>query len=420
MEALLAARDALKEIVGGDTLFTTAIKKTFPSHPLSIEDESFGRTVLSCTLHHYLLLNRLIDDSKLNLNADQRFLLLVVLGNQLFLKRRLDETDVATAMDELVNTGLAKAQLDALLGGLGQDGKIIPGEIDVNSVEYLSYKYNTPQWLIHMWQKHFGRPVTTKILSANCKAIIQGCRVNTLISKQETILQDPDFIEGPIPDTVIYRGRTPLKKKPQYLDCSIFQQRMNVKKIVDTLPINDNSTCLIYEERPNAFYIEMAVRTNNQVFLSIAANSMERRLDIRRAARDYHIAHLDVFESTPSMLITFVSKPVDCVICLPECSKFDLIRSLPDFFIHFHQASLDGLIAKEKTALEECAKYVNANGVILYSVNTINNKEGHQVVVDFLSRHPEFVLERERQFLPFEEFNVSSYAALLRKPVIKE
>jgi len=422
MEALLAARDALREIVQNDTLFTTAIKKTFSTHPLSAEDESFARTALSSTLHHFLLLNRLVDDAELSLSIDQRCLLLVVLGNEIFLKRRLDDIALKAAKKELIlaDNNLTEERLEVFLSSAIKDGKIIPSEIDENSVEYLSFKYNTPQWLIHMWQKHFGRPVTTKILAANARPLIQACRVNTLLTTREKVLEDPDFIEGPIENTIIYRGRTPLKKKQQYLDCSLFQQRLGVKKVIDSLPMPPNGSCLIYEERPNAFYIEMAVHTNNEIFLSVAANSMERRLDIRKAARDYHIAHIEVFESTPELLITHVSAPVDCVICLPECSKFDLIRSLPDFFIHFHQASLDTLITKQKLAIQECSRFVMDGGALLYSVNTINNKEGHFVVIDFLSHHPEFVLDNERQFLPFEEYNVSSYAALLRKSTVKK
>jgi len=419
MEAYIAARLALKEIIVNDVLFSTALKKALTECPLPPEGESFMRAAVSCELHHHLLLSRLVTDSGLAFSADDRFLVLLVLANHIFLKRRPSTESLNFLVQEICVPGAAvdEVALRAFFAPLGDAATVMPKNITPDSEVYLSLKFNTPEWLIRMWKKHYGQPVTLKILSANTRPVIPACRVNTLETTREEILKDPDFVAGPIDDTVVYRGQGPLKKKSQYAECKVFQQRFGVTHIIDSLHFEPRQSVLIYEERPNAVYIEIAVCGHNEVLLNVAANSMERRLDIRKAARDYNIQNIEVFESTPSLLITHVSQPVDAVIYIADCSKFDLIRSLPDFFIHFRQSNLDNLIAKQNAGIEECAKLVAPGGRLCYAVNTINNKESHQLVADFLARHPDYTLENERQYLPFDQFNMALYFAVLRKAV---
>lgn len=419
MDAYIAARLALKEIIANDVLFSTALKKALTEYPLPPEDESFMRALVSCELHHHLLLSRLVSDSNLPFSADDRFMVLLVLSNILFLKRR----PVAESMDFLVHevcpagSPIEESALRGFVSSLGDAAMVMPKSIPEDSETYLSLKYNTPEWLIRMWKKHYGQPVTLKILSANTRPVVPACRVNTLVTTRDEILKDSDFVAGPIEDTVVYRGQSPLKKKRQYLECQVFQQRFGVTHIIDSLHFEARQNVLIYEERPNAVYIEIAVCGKNEVVLNVAANSMERRLDIRKAARDYNIQNIEVFESTPNLLVTHVSTPMDCVIYIADCSKFDLIRSLPDFFIHFRQSNLDALIAKQNASIEECAQLVAPGGRLCYAVNTINNKESHQLMNDFLARHPDYTLENERQYLPFDQFNMALYFAVLRKAV---
>jgi 16S rRNA (cytosine967-C5)-methyltransferase len=100
---------------------------------------------------------------------------------------------------------------------------------------------------------------------------------------------------------------------------------------------------------------------------------------------------------------------------IPNCSKFDLIRSLPDFFIHFKQSELDDYIKEQTAAMEESSRFVVEGGLLVYGVNTINHKEGTYLVQEFIRKHPEFKLILEKQYLPFDEFNTALYVAALRK-----
>ena len=95
--------------------------------------------------------------------------------------------------------------------------------------------------------------------------------------------------------------------------------------------------------------------------------------------------------------------------------KFFLLRNTPDYFIHFDQNSLDGLIKDQQTAIEECSKFIEDGGYLVYYVATISEKESHGIIEKFLNEHSNFSLVSEKRIFPFSEYDSSGYYAILRK-----
>ena len=92
-----------------------------------------------------------------------------------------------------------------------------------------------------------------------------------------------------------------------------------------------------------------------------------------------------------------------------------MLRNTPDYFIHFEQSSLDGLIQEQTKALEDCSAFVEDDGYLVYTVPTISEKETHGIVNKFLENHPEFVFVCDKQIFPFTEYDSTMYYAVLRK-----
>ena len=78
--------------------------------------------------------------------------------------------------------------MEILLDFIKSTNEIIPNELDKTSPEYLSLRFNTPAWVIKMWQKQYGKGVVFKLLRTNYRQSIPSIRVNEqLTSKQEMI-----------------------------------------------------------------------------------------------------------------------------------------------------------------------------------------------------------------------------------------
>lgn len=79
----------------------------------------------------------------------------------------------------------------------------------------------------------------------------------------------------------------------------------------------------------------------------------------------------------------------DRVLCDVPCSGLGILGKKPD--IRYKQLDdLQSLYTLQYKILENAAKYLNKNGVLVYSTCTINPNENTAVVAKFLREHPDF------------------------------
>ena len=79
----------------------------------------------------------------------------------------------------------------------------------------------------------------------------------------------------------------------------------------------------------------------------------------------------------------------DRVLCDVPCSGLGILGKKPD--IRYKQLdNLQSLCTLQYKILENAAKYLNKNGVLVYSTCTINPNENTAVVAKFLREHPDF------------------------------
>ena len=416
IEVQLAQTTLLKILYEGQT-FTDSLSHTLQSVELSGPQLATVRSLTSCTLHHYRALHHHVERSFPSLTIEQKLMVMIVVGNTIFIKRIHEQTIFTYLTDYLSHLQMDTTRIQTFIEGSKAGQPLIDPSIKINSPEYLELKYNTPIWLINMWIKHFGFSVAFKILIANTKPVVQACRVNTFkTTVEEIVRQSRDFLAGPIENTVLYDGTSPLKKQAAFKDHLIFTQRFAVTEVMNQINFdNVHGQILLVETRPQALYLEIPMVTNGRLTLNVATNSIERKRAMQKALVEFSIPNVHIFESPPQQLIAHVSQQQDMVIVAPQCSKFDLIRSLPDFFVHFRQDDLDVLIREQMDTLVASSAFVDAGGLLFYGINTLNHKEGPWLIKQFLIDYPDFQLIYEKQFFPHEKWNTALYVAALRK-----
>ncbi len=406
----------LHKIIHEKVQFSDALKLGLLNASKSIS-QGLIRSLTSCELHHHRLLVHLCDRFISELPVEDRYVVQTAIGNNVFVKRIPHEATILFLKAFLGEKKIAQDRIDSVINLAAPGRNLIDPSIKENSVTYLGIKYNTPDWLVQMWIKHFGFPLTLKILSTNNKPVLQACRVNTIkISTEKLIERYPELIATPVEDTVIYQGKEPLKNHPAYAKNLIFQQRLAVTDIVKQFSFdNVKGEMLLVETRPQALYLELPIYTEQQIKINIVTNSVERKLAMQKSLQAFELQNVSLYESEPKGLITHLSKPQDVVMVVPQCSKFDLIRSLPDFFFQFQQEELDLLIQNQHAAIHEASQFVEEGGLLFYGVNTLNHKEGKYLIADFLSTHSAFKLIQEFQYFPFDKLNTALYVAAMRK-----
>lgn len=416
MIELNVVSDVLGKIIDEGLPFSDALKQSLQG-PNGAISQGMVRSLTSCELHHHRLLEHVVNRYVPMLTKKEKYMVQAALGNNVFLKRLPNDTTVNFLKAFFQEKGIDETITTPLLTLAFPGKNLMDSALVENSVEYLGIKFNTPDWLVLMWIKHFGLSITLKILATNNKPVLQACRVNTLVTTTDELLSKySDLSATPIEDTVVYQGKEPLKNHPAYNQNFIFQQRLAITDIMKQFSFdNVKGEILVVEQRPQALYLELPIYTENKIRINLVTNSIERKLAMQKSIQAFRLSNVATIESEPKGLITHLSKKQDVVLVVPQCSKFDLIRSLPDFFIHFKQGDLDKIIHDQMDAIVESSAFVEEGGLLFYGINTMNHKEGKYLIADFIKQNPQFKVIQEFQYFPFDQFNTALYVAAMRK-----
>ena len=411
MEAFEIAKQTLQKIVTEEVPFALAIRGSFKKNDVDLKQRGDITALLGCELRHHYLLDNLIERFCNNAIFEDTIYLRFLVANKLFLKRFDND-----ALYALACQGVSKEEVDNLLLFISSTNEIIPSEFDKTSPEYLSMRFNTPAWVIKMWQKQFGKGLVFKILKVNYRSSIPTVRVNNLnCSSQEILDKYPDFVASPVEDILIYNGRGTPKNLDEFRNDKIFFMKMATKYVLDRLEIEPLKGIAIYSDVPNNIYLDLIARFGPQLSADIIIHHVQSYFETKRIRDSRGYKNLRLYNAEASSIITCISNPVNTFICLPKSTTFDLFRSTPDYFLRIKQEKLDEFIAEETAALEECAAHVEVGGKLVYMVPTISKKESTNLIGNFLFAHHDYELVEEKQFFPFESFDSCLYYAILRK-----
>ena len=97
------------------------------------------------------------------------------------------------------------------------------------------------------------------------------------------------------------------------------------------------------------------------------------------------------------------------------CSNTGVLRRRPDARWNWNTAKMGELVRLQSEILDQAALQLADGGLLVYSTCSMEPEENGGQVASFLSRHPEFKLDGERESLPFSSGYDGAFAAALRK-----
>ena len=405
------AKSILLKIVVEETPFALTLKVVYKKQNVAPASKSNITDLVGCCLRHHYLLDNLIDRYIENPVFENTVYLRFAIVNKRFLKRYPDKDLYALAISEV-----DKKIVDDLLEFVSNTNEIIPTNLDKASPEFLSLRFNTPVWVVRMWQKQYGKGLIFKVLKTNYRHSIPCVRVNNQLTTAEQVLaKNPDFSPSPVEDILVYQGRGTPKNLEEFKDNRIFFMKMATKYVLDQLEIEPLKGIAIFADALTNMALDLVARFGSGVKMDYITNHLQSFYEIKRVIETYKYNGISVYNAASTSIITCVSRPVGTCICFPKSTAFDYLRSTPDYFLRVRQDKLDGIIQEEMTALEECAKVTEVDGKLVYLIPTISKKESTNLIGNFLTKHSEFELLEEKQFFPFEAFDSCLYYAIMKR-----
>ena len=102
-------------------------------------------------------------------------------------------------------------------------------------------------------------------------------------------------------------------------------------------------------------------------------------------------------------------EPADRVLLDAPCSGLGVLAKKPDIKWKRDVSDILKLTKIQAGLIENAARLVKPNGVLVYCTCTVEPDENEEIVRAFLASHPEFALERAEQFVSRDLVNAGGF-----------
>lgn len=292
--------------------------------------------------------------------------------------------------------------------------KLAKGDSQKTGFKYLSARNNLPEWVVKTLVKQYGRDLSIKTINAMTKMPKQFGYINSLLVKEITDDLKKDFkvVDG---NFMEYTLTSSIRKNGYVRNGDILPLQVAEYEFLKSLPAINNGFIAYYFEEKEALYSMISNRYLPTNKVSLLTPSQKNNSELFTKINPSKPANLDIYNSDESGIISHLSEKQDLVVFMPKSSNLELLRRTPEYGILFDTNNLDGIIENELNGLSDITQYVKDGGYLAYAVSTFNIKETIILVKNFLSKHPEYTLEKEKIYFPFEKENSVFYFAIFKR-----
>ncbi len=261
----------------------------------------------------------------------------------------------------------------------------------------LSVKYSHPKELTELLRSCYGEK-TEALLASHNRTPETVLQVNTLYATAQQVEQalleaDAKVAAHPwLPDCFTVSGTGNLERLEAFQKGWFYVQDAAARLAVEAAGLQAGQRVLDCCAAPGGKSFAAAIAMKNQgTLFSCDIHPHKLRLIEKGAAR-LGITILTTHLQDASAFVPEWEGSMDTVIADVPCSGLGVIRKKPD--IRYKDlAQTEALPPLQCRILDNQARYVKPNGVLLFSTCTILPRENEAVAEEFLKKHPEFILE---------------------------
>ena len=277
-----------------------------------------------------------------------------------------------------------------------------------NKASELAIREQHPLWLVKKFIHTFGSEAAIKLCQFNNTNAPLVLRTNTLKTTRQELITE-----------LINTGCEviPSKLAPEGIICKTHTSLNQLAPLQNGFAqVQDESSMLVAhvaDPKPNEFIIDTCSAPGGKT--THMATLMQNKGKI--IACDIYEHKLKLIQDNANRLGINIIEPklldareignqyknqADKVLVDAPCSGMGVLRRKPDSRWNKTAEIFEELPPLQLAILESAALAVKPQGVLVYSTCTIMPQENIEIINQFLAKHPEFVLEDIRKYLPFK------------------
>ena len=267
-------------------------------------------------------------------------------------------------------------------------------------VEALSIEQAFPDWLVSRWYHRLGATETRALCSAMNKIPVLTLRTNTMqIQRQDlmaALADHADFLEPTVfaPEGIRLRSsKQPLSEWESFRN-GWFQIQDEAAQLVAHL-LNPQPGHRVWDAcaglGTKTFHLAQLMQDRGHIL------STDKRVDkLKRLSTDMARQKISCIETRQMDLLTStpdVDMPLfDRILVDAPCSGIGVLQKNPDGKWRLSPEDLKRYAHNQAGLLARTAPFLKPEGILVYSVCSIEPEENESVIDSFLSRHPNFAV----------------------------
>lgn len=288
-----------------------------------------------------------------------------------------------------------------------------------NKASELAIREQHPLWLVKKFIHTFGSEAAIKLCKFNNTNAPLVLRTNTLKTTRQELITELIHSNCQV---------IPSKLTPEGIICQVHSALNQLKALQNGFAqVQDESSMLVahvVNPQPGEFIIDtcsapggktthMATLMNNQGTI-IASDIYEHKLKlIQDNAQRLGITIIKPILIDARDIGSNYKQQADKVLVDAPCSGMGVLRRKPDSRWNKTAEIFEKLPPLQLAILESASHAVKKGGVLVYSTCTIMPQENQEIIDAFLAKHPEFVLDDVRKYLPFKSHSKTKTLQLI-------
>ncbi len=405
------ALQVLKEINQDGSYANISLKDNLRNHAMDSRDIAFISRLVYGTLEKQFTIDSILD--KLANMKKVNFWIRNIMRMGAYQILYMDKVPDSAACNEAVKlckahgfTGLQGFVNGTLRNLSRRKEELLTPDNNLSIAEKLSLVYSYPIWLTEKWLKDYGAETTEAIMKPADEDSGISIRVNTNRISTSSLKEKLQEAGAQVQDgfhmveALWVSDMGDMEQNELYREGLFTVQ--GESSMLDTYIVDPQAGEMILDacSSPGGKAIHMAERMggNGKV---IAWDIHDHRLDlIKLNAERMKAEIIEPMLMDAGVIHTQFKDKFDRVLVDAPCSGLGTIHKKPDIKLNITQNGLEELPALQSKILDACSEYVNPGGVLVYSTCTLNPDENQNVVLDFLEKHPEFILDDPDPYVP--------------------